>query len=70
MQHPGNAAAEQIVRAQSIMSDLTTQQVEVQAAIGRQQALIEALTPVAEWSQADPPEVPAEQPDEDPSPAE
>lgn len=51
MQQPGNAAAEQIVRAQSIMTDLTIQQAEVKAAIGRQQALIDALLPAAEWSQ-------------------
>lgn len=70
MKSPGNAAAEQIIRAQSIISDLTVQQAEVQAAIQRQQSLIGALAPVAEWSQTEPPEVPAEQPDEDPSPAE
>lgn len=64
MSIPMNAAAEQVVRAQSIISDLTTQQAEVQAAIGRQQALIEALTPHAEWG-----EPPAE-PEPDPSPAE
>lgn len=54
MQQPGNAAAEQIVRAHSIMTDLTAQLVEVQAAISRQQALIDALMPVAEWAPADP----------------
>ena len=63
MQSPGNAAAEQIVRAQSIISDLTTQQAEVQAAIQRQQALVEALTPVAEWATSEP------EPEPEPEPA-
>ena len=56
MQQPGNTAAEQIVRAQSIMSDLTIQQSEIHAAIDRQQALIDALLPVAEWAPTPPPE--------------
>lgn len=66
MQQPGNAAAEQVVRAQSILSDLTIQQSEIQAAIGRQQALIDALLPVAEWAPSTPsePEEPAEEPEE------
>lgn len=67
MQQPGNAAAEQIVRAQSIMSDLTIQQGEIQAAITRQQALVDALLPVAEWAPSTPsePEEPAEEPEVD-----
>lgn len=60
MQQPGNAAAEQIVRAQSIISDLTIQGTEIQSAIGRQQSLIDALTPVAEWAPATPPVAPEE----------
>ena len=64
MQQPGNAAAEQIIRAQSIINDLTTQQSEIQAAITRQQALIDALLPVAEWAPAIPIEV--EEPDGEP----
>lgn len=63
MQQPGNAAAEQIVRAQSIISDLTVQAGEIQAAIGRQQSLIDSLTPVAEWAPAAPPEEPEEEPE-------
>lgn len=55
-QQPGNAAAEQIVRAQSIINDLTIQAGEIQSAMNRQQALIDALIPVAEWAPADPPE--------------
>lgn len=62
MQQPGNAAAEQIVRCQSIISDLTIQQAEVTAAIARQQAFVDSLTPVAEWAPA--------APEPDPSPAE
>lgn len=54
MQQPGNAAAEQIVRAQSIIADLTIQLAEVQAAIGRQQSTIDALLPVAVWAPAEP----------------
>lgn len=65
MQQPGNAAAEQIVRAQSILSDLTIQQSEIQAAMGRQQALIDALLPVAEWAPAPPPE-PEPEPEPEP----
>lgn len=64
MSIPMNAAAEQIVRAQSIITDLTTQGTEIQSAIGRQQALIEALTPHAEWGEPPP------EPEPDPSPAE
>ncbi len=54
MQQPGNVAAEQIVRAQSIISDLTTQGAEVQAAITRQQELIANLAPSAVWAPAEP----------------
>lgn len=54
MEQPGNAAAEQIVRAQSIITDLTAQSAEVQAAISRQQALVDALMPVSEWAPAPP----------------
>lgn len=57
MQQPWNAAAEQVVRAQSIIADLTVQLAEVQAAIGRQQSTIDALLTVAVWAPA-PEEVP------------
>lgn len=69
MQTPGNAAAQMIVQAQSIISDLTTQAAEIQAALGRQQALVQALVPVAEWAPAEPaPEAPAA-PDTTPDPS-
>lgn len=57
MQQPGNAAAEQVVRAQSIIADLTAQ---LGAAIASQQALIDTLMPVAEWAPAGPPAEPEE----------
>ena len=53
MENPNNAAAEQIIRAQSIVSDLTTQMGELQSAINRQLDLIDALTPIAEWAPAE-----------------
>lgn len=53
MQTPSNAAAQMIVQAQSIVRDLTTQAAEIQAAITRQQVLIESLTQVAEWEPAE-----------------
>lgn len=66
MQQPGNAAAEQIVRAQSIIADLTIHAGEIQAAISRQQAVVDALLPVAEWAPAEPePEEAEEEPDGD-----
>lgn len=64
MTQPGNAAADQVVQAQSIIRDLTTQLGEVQAAINRQQALVDALTPIAEWAPAEPEPEPVEGGDE------
>lgn len=54
MRTPLNAAAEQIVRAQSIVSDLAAQASEIQAAITRQQDLIDQLMPLADWGDPDP----------------
>lgn len=68
MQQPGNAAAEQIMRAQSIISDLTIQASEIQAAISRQQAIVDALLPVAEWAPAEPEPEPEPEPEAEEEP--
>lgn len=72
MRAPRNSAAELIVQAESVLTDLDVQIGELIAAKARQQATIEALTPVAEWEEIpDPPTDPVEAaPTEDPSPAE
>lgn len=57
MSQPSNPAAQMIVQAQSVIRDLTTQADEVQAAITKQQSLIDSLLPVAEWAE------PEEEPD-------
>ncbi len=69
MPQPGNAAAEQVVRAQSILSDLITQQSEIQAAIARQQATIEGLMMSAVW-ETPVEEPPVEEPEESEEPEE
>lgn len=49
MTHPVNQAANLVISAQSIITDLTSQAAEIQAAISKQQTLIDALLPVSEW---------------------
>lgn len=63
---PKNPAAQMIVSAQSIITDLTTQRAELLTAMSKQQALIDSLIPVAEWE----PAPPVEEPEPDPSTAE
>lgn len=48
---PVNPAAQMIVSAQSVITDLTMQAAEIQSAITRQQALIDSLVPVAVWTE-------------------
>lgn len=72
MRAPRNSAAELIVQAESVLTDLDVQIGELIAAKARQQATIEGLTQVAEWEEIpDPPTDPVEpEPTEDQSPAE
>lgn len=68
MSQSNNAAAEQIVRAQSIIKDLTTQMGELQNAISSQTDLVAMLSPIAIWEEsAIEPEVPVEGEGEEPN---
>ena len=53
MQTPINSAAQQIVAAQSIISDINQQILELQRALSRQQGIIDVLLPLAAWDIAD-----------------
>lgn len=65
MGQSNNAAAEQIIRAQSIIRDLTTQMTELQAAVNSQTELVTMLTPLAVWADPAPdPSVEPEAPEE------
>lgn len=65
MGQSNNAAAEQIIRAQSIIRDLTTQMSELQSAVNSQTELVAMLTPLAVWADPVPdPSVEPETPEE------
>lgn len=51
MLQPFNMAAQMIVSAQSILTDLMTQYTEIQTAMGKQQAFIDSLRDVAVWEE-------------------
>ena len=61
MTQADNAAAEQIIRAQSIINDLTQQSTEIQKMMASQVDLINALTPFAQWGKG---EIPVDSPPE------